>query len=71
MRGWVSGLQTSDAALDQPRLDDVVLCQVVVFLKEDAVGYTLEEVLPEHGLRLRLLPHGLLEPSPWDRGTHF
>jgi hypothetical protein len=25
----------------------------VVFLKEDAVRYTLEEVLPEHGLRLR------------------
>ena len=53
MRGWVGGLQTSDAALDQPRLNDVVLRQVVVFLKEDAVRYTLEEVLPEHGLRLR------------------
>jgi hypothetical protein len=25
----------------------------VVFLKEYAVCYTLEEVLPEHGLRLR------------------
>jgi hypothetical protein len=70
MRGWVGGLQTSDAALDQARLNDVVLGQVVVFLKEYAVCYTLEKVLPEHGLRLRLLPHRLLEASR-DRGTHF
>jgi hypothetical protein len=42
----------------------------VVFFKENTVGYTLEEVLSEHGLRLRLLPHRLLEASR-DRGTHF
>ena len=70
MRGWVGGLQASDAALDQSRLNDVVLGQVVVFFKENTVGYTLEEVLSEHGLRLRLLPHRLLEASR-DRGTHF
>lgn len=50
-------MHTGNGAFDQSALDYVLLSQVVVFLKEDSVGHTLEQVFTKHRLRFRLGPH--------------
>ena len=60
MRCRVRGLHTSNAPFDKPPLDNVLLSQVVVLLKEYPVSHALEQILSEHRLWLRLLPHVVL-----------
>ena len=58
MGGGVGRLKASYAALDQPRLDDVFLSQVVILLQKHPIRHALEEILAEHRLRLSLSPGG-------------